>query len=174
MLVLNLLFLFAILKSLSAIEIVLNDPPVNEVYATNCGEYKYFSVYMPDPCKDLNITVIPVSGEPDIYVSKKESYPSKEMLSWAAFAQGVYTLTISHWDPESSPGYYYIGVYADCSQTSKNAKYYIQASTASVSTQDDTDIYLHKEVSLNQKLSAKGYKVINYFAALDFKIELTV
>jgi hypothetical protein len=146
-------------SSLQITEITLNDPPVNKVYSTNCGEYKYFSVYMSDPCKDLNITVIPLSGEPDIYVSKNDRYPTKEKLSWAAFAEGVYTLIISHWDAESSPGYYYIGVYADCSQTARNAMYYIQAREASASIEDDTDIFLNKKYSLNQKLSAKGYKV---------------
>ena len=77
--------------------------------------------------------VVPSSGEPDIYVSKadldQDPYPTKRKLTWAAYADGAYNLTISHWDPESSPGWYYIGIYDDCSKQSQTASYSIRAYT---------------------------------------------
>ena len=77
--------------------------------------------------------VVPRSGEPDIYVSKadldQDPHPTKNKLTWAAYADGDYNLTISHWDPESSPGWYYIGIYDDCSKQSQTASYSIRAYT---------------------------------------------
>lgn len=158
-------------------------------YTTQCGIYTYFSVVMQDPCKDLVITTTPSAGEPKIFVSKYVSvtaslqyphhlaYPPNTLIhkhlhyrtqqnpttsskSWAAWALGVYTVTVSHWQPESSPGKYYIGVYADCSKQSSAATYTL--STSAVTTDDGTDIYLHSGFSTSVSVPAGGYKNFHF------------
>jgi len=158
-------------------------------YTTQCGKYTYFSVVMQDPCKDLVITTTPSAGEPKIFVSKYVSvtaslqyphhlaYPPNTLIhkhlnyrtqqnpttsskSWAAWALGVYTVTVSHWQPESSPGKYYIGVYADCSKQSSAATYTL--STSAVTTDDGTDIYLHSGFSTSVSVPAGGYKNFHF------------
>lgn len=117
---------------------------------------------MTNPCKDLNITVHAVNGEPDIYVSRdvsgKFSYPTKDSLTWAAFADGVYSLLISHWDPNSSPGNYDIAVYSDCQHQSQAATFQIQA-FATDDPEDQSDFYLHPETTRNQIIHVPDFKV---------------
>ena len=48
-------------------------------------------------------------------------------MSWEASKRNFYSMTISHWDTESAPGWYYIGIYNDCSQQNSTAWYQIQA-----------------------------------------------
>ena len=86
----------------------------------------------------------------------KNPQPTKDSMSWAAFAYGSYSVSISHWQPDSSPGIYYVAVYADCSLQSDAATYTL---TAAVSTADDgTDIFLHSGVSKTVSVPAGGYK----------------
>ena len=86
----------------------------------------------------------------------KNPQPTKDSMSWAAFAYGSYSVSISHWQPDSSPGVYYVAVYADCSLQSDAATYTL---TAAVSTADDgTDIFLHSGVSKTVSVPAGGYK----------------
>lgn len=83
------------------------------------------------------------------------------MQTWAAFADGIYDLTISRWDPESSPGRYYIGVYADCSNTKSDATYTIRADTDD--TDDGTDIYATPSLATNFALNtANSYKYFRF------------
>lgn len=72
----------------------------------------------------------------------------------------MYTVTVSHWQPESSPGKYYIGVYADCSKQSSAAAYTL--STSAVTTDDGTDIYLHSGFSTSVSVPAGGYKDFHF------------
>jgi hypothetical protein len=115
---------------------------------------------MQDPCKDLTITAAPSAGEPKIFVSKTQQNPTSSSKSWAAWALGVYTVTVSHWQPESSPGKYYIGVYADCSKQSSAAAYTL--STSAVTTDDGTDIYLRSGFSTSVSVPAGGYKDFHF------------
>ena len=86
----------------------------------------------------------------------KNPQPTKDSMSWAAFAYGSYSVSISHWQPDSSPGVYYVAVYADCSLQSDAATYTL---TAAVSEADDgTDIFLHSGVSKTVSVPAGGYK----------------
>ena len=100
-------------------------------YTVQCSAYQYFSVYFQDACKDLIVSLLVKSGQPDIYAKKadvdKDPYPTKEKLTWAAYSDNDFTLTISQWDLESSPGYYYIGVYNDCTNQNKPAVFKIEA-----------------------------------------------
>ena len=66
-----------------------------------------------------------------MYVSRAnidlDPYPTREKMSWEATKRNYYSMTISHWDTESAPGWYYIGIYNDCSQQNETAWYQIQA-----------------------------------------------
>ena len=77
-------------------------------------------------------------------------------MTWAAYAFGTYSVTISHWQPDSSPGLYYIGVYADCADQPHAASYKVTATVAA--TDDDTDIYLHSGLSKEVEVGAGEYK----------------
>ena len=96
-----------------------NGSYTSQEYTEKCGVYKYFFYEMLDPCKDLNIYITVneqehVTGHPELYMSwcdfddvKCENFsPTSEKLTWAAYHDGNSSLTISHWDPESSPGWY--------------------------------------------------------------------
>jgi hypothetical protein len=89
------------------------------------------------------------------------------METWAAYADGVYDVTISRWDPESSPGRYYIGVYADCANTNTAATYTIKAT--SDDTNDNTDILLTPTLAQNFGLTADGYKYFRFCVPNDDK-----
>ena len=109
---------------------------------------------MPFPCKDLVVTATPHAGEPDVYVSKTP-YPTSDRLTYAAFENGDYTVTVSHWDPESSPGYYFIGVYGDCQASSVAANYTLMVSAV---VNDDGDLLKNPKLGLNQVVPANGYQ----------------
>jgi hypothetical protein len=64
---------------------------------------------------------------------------------------------ISHWDPDSSPGYYDVAVYNDCFLQSDVATYKIKAATSQSDEADD--IYLHPEVSHDKYVPANEYVV---------------
>lgn len=132
-------------------------------YTTNCGEYNYFKVQVPDQdaCHDLIISTDIVSGETNLYVSKTEQFPTKNMQTWAEFSQDVNSLTISRWDLQSSPGWYYIAVYADCSVTNKPAVYSIRADIDD--TNDGTDILLNPLLATDFSLkTANSYKYFRF------------
>ena len=60
-------------------------------YTVQCSAYQYFSVYFQDACKDLIVSLLVKSGQPDIYAKKadvdKDTYPTKEKLTWATSDQ---------------------------------------------------------------------------------------
>ena len=118
-------------------------------------------------CKDIKIDTTVSAGETDLYVSKTNSFPTSSMETWAAYADGVYDVTISRWDPEYSPGRYYIGVYADCANTNSAAIYTIKAT--SDATDDGTDIYLTPNLASNFGLTADGYKYFRFCVPDDDK-----
>jgi hypothetical protein len=135
-------------------------------YSLECNKYEYFNVLFYFPCNDLVINVKPLQGQPDIYVSKanidKDPYPTKEKLTWAAFEDSQYQLTINHRDPESSPGYYYIGIYNDCSHQSKSALFQIAISKGEPTESALNDISVFPARGLNQLVDAQGYKYYSF------------
>jgi hypothetical protein len=138
------LFLFAVSAYASSVTTLALDGSYGTTYTTSCGSYSYFKVYMTEPCKDLTVSTSVSAGEPDIYVSKR-STPTKSSLSWAAYEDGDYDVTISHWDPESSPGWYYISIYADCRTKNTAAVYKIKTT---LSSSDSDDLYLYPSKGL--------------------------
>lgn len=136
------------------------DGAYGQKYTVSCNNYAYFRVNMTYACKDLNVTVNPLGGQPDVYVSRdfsgKFSYPQKSDLTWSAFTDGHFNVFISHWDTDSSPGNYDISVYNDCSRQSQDAVFQIKAVT---SFNDDEDLYIHQERARNVFLPPLGYVV---------------
>jgi len=148
----------------------------SQKYTTSCGTYNYFKVQVPTSavCEDLVITTDVSSGEADLYVSKTNTFPTKDMETWAAYADGIWDLTISRWDIQSSPGWYYIGVYADCTLTNTAAVYTIKAEMDN--TDDGTDILRTPTAGQNFALNtADSYKYFRFCLpdnSLDVAIEL--
>ena len=135
-------------------------------YTVQCDAYEYFSVMFPYPCQDLIITLRPTQGNPEIYVLKadvnKDPYPTRDKLTWSASSREYYSLSIGRFDPESSPGIYYIGIYNNCdgiSGTKLPAKFQIQA----MESKDPgisyglTDIYEYPDLGINQKVASNQY-----------------
>jgi len=145
----------------SNIKLTINKPSAQ--HTTQCDQYSYFIVDMPDPCNDLKITVSPQKGEPDIYVSRTadgDYYPSAGKMTWAAYADGDYVVDISHWAPESSPGSYVIGVTNDCSTQSSPAVYIITAT--SYVNDDGTDLLLHPNLGASKTIANLDYKFYRF------------
>lgn len=134
-------------------------------YSTECNAYSYFSVFFIYPCKDLSISLKPTAGQPDIYVSKanrdRDPYPTRGKLTWASYADNIYTLNISRYDPESSPGYYYIGIYNDCSKQNEKAIYQIRARPITLSS-TTKDILVNRDLGINQHVTANGYTYFEF------------
>jgi hypothetical protein len=92
----NIFLLFLSIKLITKVLGNYNDITLNEGYSSYytliCNSYSYFKVSMTYPCADLDITVLPFSGQPDIYVSRQVgdsfNYPTKLDLTWAAFQDG--------------------------------------------------------------------------------------
>ncbi|XP_022081188.1 uncharacterized protein LOC110974122 [Acanthaster planci] len=85
------------------------------LYEVPCGEFRYFSVEVTDPCKDLRVRIQAIQGEPDLYISRgNDKFPTDKSLTWTSYNWGSEDLTVSSWDPEFEVGPFYIGVHAYC------------------------------------------------------------
>lgn len=124
---------------------------------TTCNEYSYFKVNFPYPCRDLNVSLDVFSGAPEIYISKLLAYPTKHDLTWSAVE--ISHFVISHWDPESSPGYYNIAIYNNCKYQGDLAQYSIAASSSNSSALDESDIYTNPSMSYQKTVQANDYDV---------------
>ena len=149
-------------------------------YTVQCDAYEYFSVMFPFPCKDLIINLRTHQGSPEIYVSKadinKDPYPTKEKLTWSATAEHYYTLTIDRYDPESSPGIYYIGIYNNCGAQNLPAKFDIQAmesSDLSVSSYNE-DIYEFPDLGMGQIVAANEYAFFKFCVPVCANVLITL
>ena len=132
-------------------------------YTVQCNAYMYFSVMFPFPCSDLIVSLQRSQGSPEIYVSKadisKDPYPTREKLTWSATVDDRYRLTIDRYDPESSPGNYYIGIYNSCNKQALPAIFKIQA-LKSVDLSVSlflTDIYASPALGQKQSVAANEY-----------------
>ena len=149
-------------------------------YTVQCDAYEYFSVMFPFPCQDLIITLRAHQGNPEIYVSKadvnKDPYPTREKLTWSATAEHYYTLTIDRYDPESSPGIYYIGIYNNCDAQNLPAKFEIQAmesSDPSVSAYLE-DIYEYPRLGIGRTVAANEYAFFKFCVPVCANVLITL
>ena len=86
-------------------------------------------------------------------------------MSWEATKRNYYSMTISHWDTESAPGWYYIGIYNDCSQQNATAWYQIQAQKVSPPMFDPTyttnpsiqDLMIYPQLGLGKTIQPNTY-----------------
>jgi hypothetical protein len=83
-------------------------------HTTECNEYSYFRFNVNLDCVDFVIDVDSSAGQPDLYISRTETEPTMESLTWTSYEWGAEHLTIHNYDPEFQKGYYYIGVFAYC------------------------------------------------------------
>jgi len=157
-----------VVKSNTSILVTPNLSP-SVKYKTNFSQYNYFKVQVPSTsaCDDIIITTNVTFGETDLYVCKTNTFPTKDMKTW--YAHGVRNLNISRWDLQSSPGWYYIGVYAKTP-----SEYTIRVDL--VSTNDGTDILAQPTLAANFALNtANSYKYFRFCLpdpTLDVKITI--
>ena len=148
-----------------------------DFYYTECHKYHYFAIYFYFPCDNLKVSVLPKSGVPDlsIFVSRSnqdhDPYPTKEKMAWTADKDNAYSLTISHWDTEASPGWYYIGVYNDCSNVKETASYQIKAvkedyspfvANGALIVPGEEDILAFPKYATNQIIKSNEYKYYRF------------
>ncbi|KAF0971716.1 hypothetical protein FDP41_009939 [Naegleria fowleri] len=81
---------------------------------TERGTYTYFRYDLQRSAKtNITISVTPVDGDPDIYVSTKTDKPDRYNYEYSSALYGFDLININH-DPEATQGVlsYYIGVYS--------------------------------------------------------------
>lgn len=97
-----------------------------------------------------------------MYVMKAKAneshlYPTKSRMSWSPDKNLKTLLTISYWDTESSPGWYYIGVLGQCiNSNNAPAKYRIEAFQSS---NQENDLSFNPNLGSNLQISAGNYQV---------------
>ena len=147
-------------------------------YSVQCDTYEYFSVMFPYPCSDLILSLVSTQGNPRIYVSKaanKDPYPTRDKLTWSSFADTPY-LKIDRFDPESSPGYYYIGIYNDCTDQLYPAKFKIQAQRSMDPgiSYGLTDIYRYPDLGINQTVTSNQYAFYKFCIPICANVLITL
>lgn len=133
-------------------------------HSASCITPAYFSLWYPYPCQDLLIQLKVAKGNPSIYVSKSIPYPKKGDLTWTSNKDNLYSFDISQNDPGSYGGYFYIGVYDDCTQQNQESLFQIQA----FKKQDrqvylfNTDIVKFPALSRNKILEPNAYMFYSF------------
>jgi hypothetical protein len=64
-------------------------------------QYSYYRFSLMQSNKDVTFVVTPFSGDPDIYVSTKYSYPNRTHNTWAHRRRGRDAITIAESDPKA-------------------------------------------------------------------------
>ena len=161
--------------------------PYSGYYFTTCNSYSYFSVYFYYPCNDLLISILPQSGgSPKMYVSRAnldfDPYPTREKMTWEATKRNYYQMTISYWDTESAPGWYYIGIYNDCSQQNSTAWYQIQALKVDPPLYDTTyasnpsiqDLVLKPQVARGKTIQPNAYTYYRFCVPICSNVQVSM
>jgi hypothetical protein len=147
-----------LLPIIASYDAEISEATIYTPYSLQCKKYQYFQVEFPYPCMDMNISVTTVNGSmPEIYVSKALQSPTKRDLTWSTVDKSY--LLISHWDPESSPGWYYIGIYNPCYFEHEEVFFTINVYGLNDSSYDLSDIYRNPKLSFNQYVKQKDYVV---------------
>ena len=133
-------------------------------YSANCSSPVYFALWYPYPCQDLLIQLKVATGNPSIYVSKTIPHPTKGDLTWASNKKNLYSFDLSQNDAGSYAGYYYIGVYVDCSQQNQESLFQIQAfqKRDRPVSYYNTDIVKFPYISKNILLAPNAYKLYSF------------
>ena len=167
--------------------ILILDQTYSGYYFTGCNSYTYFSVYFYYPCNDLTVSLLSKEGgSPEMYISRanldNDPYPTKDKMTWAGTSSNHYSVTISRWDPESAPGYYYIGVYNDCSKRNSTAMYQIQAVKDTPNMFDDQyttnpsalDVLYYPMLTRNLVIEPNTYKYFRFCVPRCSNVEVSV
>ena len=76
-----------------------------------------YRIFVPDVCQDLHVEVTqtntPGNGDPDLYISKLNLYPTYGK-AWSSVVTGSENFTLSHADPDYQYGWFYLYTYNYC------------------------------------------------------------
>jgi hypothetical protein len=102
-------------KSISSL-IAGNPPVTGKVMRYGNKTYKYDGQKLPTGpdhknAKQLVVEVIPISGDPDIFISLN-SVPDEKQHTWYSAAAGADRIVITPIDPDFGAGVYFIGVFS--------------------------------------------------------------
>ncbi len=82
-----------------------------QVSASTRRQFTYFKFHLDDN-SDFTISVTPINGDPDVYVSTSSQWPTSTDNEWSASLFGYDSITIRSTDPTFKANHdYYIGVY---------------------------------------------------------------
>ena len=84
-------------------------PQGQEGEAHRHQERAFYRVYLPDD-KQIKFELRANKGDPDLYVSNEQPFPSVEDHTWASSDEGADTITVHPNDPAYTTGWYYVGV----------------------------------------------------------------
>jgi hypothetical protein len=105
---------FTVTAASNSISTTLQDGvPVQGILTAN--QYDYFQLPVDSFDRDITITVTPLSGDPDLYVSTKYPHPNQINSTWSGFAWRGDSVVIPHTEADfctDAPCVYYIAVYA--------------------------------------------------------------
>lgn len=101
------------LLAFSAASTVALQPGVSVTRSLAAGAFSYFSVRVNSPGLDMAIVVTPITGDPDLYVSRNNTQPSPNDYEWRAMNFGADLIPIGN----APVGTYYIGVKAFLNST---------------------------------------------------------
>ena len=93
-------------------QINMADSQIYYVPELNLDQWKHFRIYVNDWHSDFEVTMTPVSGNPDVYI-RKSSQPTLTQFDFAPYVAGVETVQVSNSTPTKlTTGWYYISVHA--------------------------------------------------------------
>jgi hypothetical protein len=77
------------------------------------GSFAYFSFQMPSGRQSLRISLMPIAGDPDLYVSTTTTRPKMDNYTWRSLSFGSDTISINPFEDSKAcvDCIYYIGVY---------------------------------------------------------------
>ena len=144
-------------------------------------------MYFYYPCNDMTISILPATGgSPPLYVSRahldQDPYPTRSKMTWGGNQANYYTVTVSRWDPEGAPGWYYASVYNDCSQKNSTAWYQIQAVMNPVpafgsnyATHPELeDLLMYPQLATNKKAQFGAYTYYRFCVPYCSNVELSI
>lgn len=131
-------------------------------------EYDYFSFFMPTGDQILKITLTPVSGDPDVYISTKTRYPSSTNSTWKSFRYGADAIDINTATDANACSHctYYIAVVG-----------MTEATYSLVVSLQDTQFTLADGIPMSGSLGLLTWSYYTFYdshgSARDFRVVLT-
>ena len=126
------------------------------------SSYAYYSFNVRYITEDFTISVTPFTGDPDLYVSTTNHFPSQSNYTWSSNSFKDDAITISHSDANFKKGLYYIAVYA------------FRACTYTITVQQESAITLLPGISQEGSVAKHAMKYYRIHVTDDKPLEISI